>query len=314
MNPEMLEQCLNNAPTLKKYRNMSSERARFIENITQHIKYYMNEIEYNLRSGLTLINEVKAEGREDSEEFQAELFDIVKHVEQCTTGIQRVLDQEGAPSYYLLHGRIAVFDNGMPIDSFVLHGDDDDSSSDDSDDEDGTQRIMRRFGIRPAAQISFTITQNGDNISVSPIETIFNNGFAPALAPAPAAASDPVASSSEPVAAASVATASESVAAAPVEKKERKPRAKKASVTASESAAVEPVEKKERKPRAIKATATTVTETSVAVEPVEKKERKPRAKKAPVATASEPVAETSVASEPAPKKRGRPKKVSTETV
>jgi hypothetical protein len=292
MNPEMLEQCLNNAPTLKKYRNMSPERARFIENITQHIKYYMNEIEYNLRSGLSLINEVKAEGREDSEEFQTELFDIVKNVEQCTTGIQRVLDQDGAPSYYLLHGRIAVFDNGMPIDSFVLHGnDDDDSSSDDSDDEDGTQRIMRRFGIRPAAQISFTITQTGDNISVSPIETVFNSGFptltsAPMEEPAPAPV-EPV----EPV----------------LVKKERKPRAKKASVaTASDTVIV----KKERKPRAKKASVATASDTVIV-----KKERKPRAKKALETPVVNSISETaSVATDAVPKKRGRPKKVSTETV
>ncbi len=263
MNPEMLEQCLNNAPTLKKYRNMSPERARFIENITQHIKYYMNEIEYNLRSGLSLINEVKAEGREDSEEFQTELFDIVKNVEQCTTGIQRVLDQDGAPSYYLLHGRIAVFDNGMPIDSFVLHGnDDDDSSSDDSDDEDGTQRIMRRFGIRPAAQISFTITQTGDNISVSPIETVFNSGF-PTLTSAPV--EQPTPAPVEPVEPVSV-------------KKERKPRAKKASVaTASDTVIV----KKERKPRAKKALETpvvnSISETaSVATDAVPKKGGRPK--------------------------------------
>jgi hypothetical protein len=76
----------------------------------------------------------------------------------------------------MLHGRVAVFDNGMPIDSFLLHADDDDdSSSDDSDDEDGTEKIMRRFGIKPAAQFTFTVTQTGDQISVSDLETVYNH-------------------------------------------------------------------------------------------------------------------------------------------
>ena len=165
---------INNAPLLKKYKNITPEKAIFIENITQHIKYYMNEIEHNLKFGLSLINEFKESGLDDTSECQQELVKIVKNVEECSAGIQRLLAQEGAPTYYLMHGRVAVFDNGMPIDSFLLH-DDDDSSSDDSDDEDGTSKIMRKFGIKPAAQFTFTVTQNGDNISVSDLETVYNH-------------------------------------------------------------------------------------------------------------------------------------------
>jgi len=180
MNTESLAQHLMNAPSMKKYRNMSSAKAIFIENITQHIKYYMTEIEYNLKTGLRVINEFKASGSNedaDADECQQELIRVVKNVEECSAGIQRVLAQDGAPTYYLLHGRVAVFDDGMPIDSFVLHSEDesDDSSSDDSDDEDGTERIMRRFGIRPAAQFTFSVTQTGDNVTVSDLETVYNH-------------------------------------------------------------------------------------------------------------------------------------------
>lgn len=176
MNLDMLTHHLMNAPNLKKYKHMTPERAIFIENITQHIKYYMNEIEYNLKTGLRVINEFKESGSEDTNDCQQELIRVVKNVEECSAGIQRVLAQDGAPSYYMLHGRVAVFDNGMPIDSFLLHADDDDdSSSDDSDDEDGTEKIMRRFGIKPAAQFTFTVTQTGDQISVSDLETIYNH-------------------------------------------------------------------------------------------------------------------------------------------
>lgn len=177
MNPDTLAQYLTNAPYLKKYRNMTPERAQFIESISQNIKYYMNEIEYNLKNGLRVINEFKDSGSEDTDDCQAELYRVVKNVEECSAGIQRVLAQEGAPTYYLLHGRVAVFENGTPIDSFCLHEeyDEDDSSSDDSDDEDGTERIMRRFGIRPAAQFTFSVTQTGDNVTVSDLETVYNH-------------------------------------------------------------------------------------------------------------------------------------------
>ena len=177
MNTESLAQHLMNAPSMKKYRNMSPAKAIFIENITQHIKYYMTEIEYNLKTGLRVINEFKANEDADADECQQELIRVVKNVEECSAGIQRVLAQDGAPTYYLLHGRVAVFDDGMPIDSFVLHSEDesDDSSSDDSDDEDGTGRIMRRFGIRPAAQFTFSVTQTGDNVTVSDLETVYNH-------------------------------------------------------------------------------------------------------------------------------------------
>ena len=178
MNLDMLEHHLINAPNMKKYKHMTPARAIFIENITQHIKYYMNEIEYNLKNGLRIINEFKESGSEDTNDCQQELIRVVKNVEECSAGIQRILAQDGAPSYYLLHGRVAVFDNGMPIDSFLLHDNDnsdDDSSSDDSDDDDGTDKIMRRFGIKPAAQFTFTVTQTGDNISVSDLETVYNH-------------------------------------------------------------------------------------------------------------------------------------------
>ncbi len=177
MNTESLAQHLMNAPSMKKYRNMSPAKAIFIENITQHIKYYMTEIEYNLKTGLRVINEFKANEDADADECQQELIRVVKNVEECSAGIQRVLAQDGAPTYYLLHGRVAVFDDGMPIDSFVLHSEDesDDSSSDESDDEDGTERIMRRFGIRPAAQFTFSVTQTGDNVTVSDLETVYNH-------------------------------------------------------------------------------------------------------------------------------------------
>ena len=293
MNLDMLEHHLINAPNMKKYKHMTPARAIFIENITQHIKYYMNEIEYNLKNGLGIINEFKESGSEDTNDCQQELIRVVKNVEECSAGIQRILAQDGAPSYYLLHGRVAVFDNGMPIDSFLLHDNDnsdDDSSSDDSDDDDGTDKIMRRFGIKPAAQFTFTVTQTGDNISVSDLETVYNHIPSLTQEHVENMVMTPILAQVKPDSASAIPVLDSSAIALLTPVLDTSANASPTLVPASPTlgpASLGPVKKRGR-PKKIQ------TEES-----------------GPVASL-EPVA--SLASAPLVKKRGRPKKVSTETV
>ena len=159
-------------------------KQKFIEDKTKIVEEYMAEIEFQLKSGLELIEEYKKENKSETDEaFQEKIIKIIKKIEFCASTVETELDVEGAPTYYIANGRInvATDENTFSVTN-TGDDDDDDSSSDDSDSdasftEEERQHIespehynyLKRYSLKPSAQISFTITQNMDDISLSNI-------------------------------------------------------------------------------------------------------------------------------------------------
>ena len=162
--------------------------AEQIEAKTKLIEEYMAEIEIQLRTGLEIIDELKREGKPESEEFQNNIIEIIKKIEFCAASVESELEAEGSPTYYLANGRINIASD-MPTFSITSANDDDDSDSDESEDSDVSfteeerehiesdehASYLKRYGLKPSAQFSFTITQDMDDISLSAIKTIVDN-------------------------------------------------------------------------------------------------------------------------------------------
>ena len=153
-------------------------KKKFIEEKTKVVEDYMAEIEFQLKSGLDLIEEYKKEAKLESDEFQEKIVIIIKRIEFCAATVESELDVEGAPTYYIANGRISIAnEDGVTI---VDDDDDDDLSDDDSDasfTEEERKHIqdpehynyLKRYSLKPTAQFSFTITQNVDDISLSEV-------------------------------------------------------------------------------------------------------------------------------------------------
>ena len=153
-------------------------KKKFIEEKTKVVQDYMAEIEFQLKSGLDLIEEYKKEAKLESDEFQEKIVSIIKKIEFCAATVESELDVEGAPTYYIANGRISIAnEDGVTI---VDDDDDDDLSDDDSDasfTEEERKHIqdpehynyLKRYSLKPTAQFSFTITQNVDDISLSEV-------------------------------------------------------------------------------------------------------------------------------------------------
>ena len=153
-------------------------KKKFIEEKTKVVQDYMAEIEFQLKSGLDLIEEYKKEAKLESDEFQEKIVSIIKKIEFCAATVESELDVEGAPTYYIANGRISIAnEDGVTI---VDDDDDDDLSDDDSDasfTEEERKHIqdpehynyLKRYSLKPSAQFSFTITQNVDDISLSEV-------------------------------------------------------------------------------------------------------------------------------------------------
>ena len=159
-------------------------KKKFIEEKTKVVEDYMSEIEFQLKSGLDLIEEYKKEAKLESDEFQEKIVSIIKKIEFCAATVESELDVEGAPTYYIANGRISIAnEDGFTItnaDDEDDDDDDDDLSDDDSDasfTEEERKHIqdpehynyLKRYSLKPSAQFSFTITQNVDDISLSEV-------------------------------------------------------------------------------------------------------------------------------------------------
>ena len=161
--------------------------AEQIEAKTKLIEEYMAEIEIQLRTGLEIIDELKREGKPETEEFQNNIIEIIKKIEFCAASVESELEAEGSPTYYLANGRINIASD-MPTFS-ITSANDDDSDSDESENSDVSfteeerehiesdehASYLKRYGLKPSAQFSFTITQDMDDISLSAIKTIVDN-------------------------------------------------------------------------------------------------------------------------------------------
>lgn len=156
-------------------------KKKFIEEKTKVVQDYMAEIEFQLKSGLDLIEEYKKEAKLESDEFQEKIVSIIKKIEFCAATVESELDVEGAPTYYIANGRINIAnEDGVTIVDDDDDDDDDDLSDDDSDasfTEEERKHIqdpehynyLKRYSLKPTAQFSFTITQNVDDISLSEV-------------------------------------------------------------------------------------------------------------------------------------------------
>ena len=156
-------------------------KKKFIEEKTKVVQDYMAEIEFQLKSGLDLIEEYKKEAKLESDEFQEKIVSIIKKIEFCAATVESELDVEGAPTYYIANGRINIAnEDGVTIVDDDDDDDDDDLSDDDSDasfTEEERKHIqdpehynyLKRYSLKPSAQFSFTITQNVDDISLSEV-------------------------------------------------------------------------------------------------------------------------------------------------
>ena len=156
-------------------------KKKFIEEKTKVVEDYMAEIEFQLKSGLDLIEEYKKEAKLESDEFQEKIVIIIKRIEFCAATVESELDVEGAPTYYIANGRINIAnEDGVTIVDDDDDDDDDDLSDDDSDasfTEEERKHIqdpehynyLKRYSLKPTAQFSFTITQNVDDISLSEV-------------------------------------------------------------------------------------------------------------------------------------------------
>jgi hypothetical protein len=146
----------------------------------------MAEIEFQLKSGLDLIDEYKKEAKLESDEFQEKIVSIIKKIEFCAATVETELDVEGAPTYYIANGRINIAnEEGFTITNADADDDDDDDDDDDSSDDDSDASFteeerkhiqdpdhynyLKRYSLKPTAQFSFTITQNVDDISLSEV-------------------------------------------------------------------------------------------------------------------------------------------------
>ena len=156
-------------------------KKKFIEEKTKVVQDYMAEIEFQLKSGLDLIEEYKKEAKLESDEFQEKIVSIIKKIEFCAATVESELDVEGAPTYYIANGRINIAnEDGVTIVDDDDDDDDDDLSDDDSDasfTEEERKHIqdpehynyLKRYSLKPTAQFSFTITQNVYDISLSEV-------------------------------------------------------------------------------------------------------------------------------------------------
>lgn len=144
----------------------------------------MAEIEFQLKSGLELIDQYKKEAKLETDEFQEKIVSIIKKIEFCAATVESELDVEGAPTYYIANGCINIAsEDGVTI------VDDDDGLSDDNSDASFTEEerkhiedpehysYLKRYSLKPSAQFSFTITQNVDDISLSEVVVISNELF-----------------------------------------------------------------------------------------------------------------------------------------
>jgi len=171
--------------TLYIVQSKMSLTAEQIEAKTKLIEEYMAEIEIQLRTGLEIIDELKREGKPESEEFQNNIIEIIKKIEFCAASVESELEAEGSPTYYLANGRINIASD-MPTFSITSANDSDSDESEDSDvsfteeerehiESDEHASYLKRYGLKPSAQFSFTITQDMDDISLSAIKTIVDN-------------------------------------------------------------------------------------------------------------------------------------------
>jgi len=159
----------------------AAAKKKFIQEKTKIVEEYMAEIEFQLKSGLDLIEDYKREAKLESDEFQEKIVSIIKKIEFCAATVESELDVEGAPTYYIANGRINIANE----DGFLISNadDDDDSDSDSDSDSDASfteeerQHIqdpdhynyLKRYSLKPTAQFSFTITQNIEDISLSEV-------------------------------------------------------------------------------------------------------------------------------------------------
>jgi hypothetical protein len=159
-------------------------KKKFIEEKTKLVEEYMAEIEFQLKSGLDLIEEYKREAKLETDEFQDKIVSIIKKIEFCAATVESELDVEGAPTYYIANGRINIAgEEGFTITNADDDDDDDDSDSDSDSDSDASfteeerqhiqdpdhYKYLKRYSLKPSAQFSFTITQNVDDISLSEV-------------------------------------------------------------------------------------------------------------------------------------------------
>ena len=164
---------------------MSSLSPELIEEKTKIIEEYMFEIEKQLRTGLEIIDDLKKEGKPETEEFQNQIIEIIKKIEFCASSVEKELEAEGSPTYYLANGRINIA-NEMP--AFTITNadseDDDDDDVDDDDDDDADSDVsfteeernlienddhyfyLKRYGLKPTAQFSFTIGEDLSGVTV----------------------------------------------------------------------------------------------------------------------------------------------------
>jgi hypothetical protein len=73
-------------------------KKKFIEEKTKVVEDYMAEIEFQLKTGLDLIDEYKREAKLESDEFQDKIVSIIKKIEFCAATVESELDVEGAPT------------------------------------------------------------------------------------------------------------------------------------------------------------------------------------------------------------------------
>lgn len=153
-------------------------KKKFIEEKTKLVEEYMAEIEFQLKSGLDLIEEYKREAKLETDEFQDKIVSIIKKIEFCAATVEAELDVEGAPTYYIANGRINIAgEEGFTITNADDSDSDSDSDSDASFTEEERQHIqdpdhynyLKRYSLKPSAKFSFTITQNVDDISLSEV-------------------------------------------------------------------------------------------------------------------------------------------------
>jgi hypothetical protein len=161
-------------------------KKKFIEEKTKIVEEYMAEIEFQLKSGLDLIELYKKEAKLETDEFQDKIVSIIKKIEFCAATVESELDVEGAPTYYIANGRINVADSTPTFTITQVDDDDDDDDDSDSDsvsdsDSDASfteeerkhiktpehYNFLKRYSLKPSAEFSFNITQNLDDISLS---------------------------------------------------------------------------------------------------------------------------------------------------
>ena len=63
-------------------------KKKFIEEKTKVVEDYMAEIEFQLKSGLDLIEEYKKEAKLESDEFQEKIVIIIKRIEFCAATVE----------------------------------------------------------------------------------------------------------------------------------------------------------------------------------------------------------------------------------